>query len=265
MNKSAILLFSILLFSQLIFATGQRSELIIYNGDTLALYTEPLYQYLRIEKNANNFNGIYSTGCSTALWRGYQGLWKISSGRLILIDLYLCADKSQSIKKILFPDREGEIRADWFTGPLYIQHGKMLKYVHFGFESISEQETQFNVVEGVIESSIEYTNGVRQDDRGFPRDSEKVKQYIYQHLNWGLFPKLSNKVYLNARFDINEQGYITNIRLNGQADNTYHIELLRVLEEISPLQILYKRDIGYQESWGVPITFSKKMKKKYIH
>jgi hypothetical protein len=265
MNKKGLLSLSFLLLSHLLFATGQRAELIIYKGDTFALYTEPLYNYLNTDKNSNKLKWLYGSGCSTALWRGYQALWRISEGHLTLIDVYHCADTNQSIRKTLFPNIEGEIVADWFTGPLYIQQGKTLKYVQFGFESIAQQETQINIVAGKIQLIVEYTNGIRADDRGFPRDSEKIAEYIYQHLNWELFPRLSKKIYLSPFFAINSQGNIANIKLHGKADTVYQNELSRVLETMPRLRIFYKRNEGYEEYQSVPIIFSKTMKKKYIH
>ena len=257
MNKKALLLVGFLLLSQLTFATAQRAEIIIYKGDTLAMYTEPLYDFLNTEKNVNLFKWLYNSGCSTGLWRGYQALWKLSEGQLTLIDVYHCADTNKSIRKLLFPNMEGEILADWFTGALYIQHGKLLRYVHFGFGSIAEQETQINIVKGNVQSSIAYTNGIRADDRGLARDSEKIEAYIYQHLNWELFPHLSKKIYLSPFFAITAQGYIADIKLHGKADTVYHNELTRVLETMPRLQIFYKRNEGYVENLSIPIIFSK--------
>lgn len=109
------------------FATGQESELIIFNGDTLQMLCEPLEQYLRDHEPKKRLHIRLDVGCSTALWRGYVGLWEYKDSKLFLVDIYECGDNRKSIRKTIFKDSNGPIFAYWFTGPLYIQVGKVIK------------------------------------------------------------------------------------------------------------------------------------------
>ncbi|MBT7577384.1 MAG: hypothetical protein HN633_01255, partial [Candidatus Marinimicrobia bacterium] len=47
-------------------------------------------------------------------------------------------------------DGKEAIFADWFTGDLRIPKGRMLEYVHAGFNSIYEQELLLTLERGVV-------------------------------------------------------------------------------------------------------------------
>lgn len=60
---------------------------------------------------------------NTALMRGYVGHWRIREGQLYLI--YLAGSDTLTMAS-LFPGREGEIPADWFTGTISLPYGGRL-------------------------------------------------------------------------------------------------------------------------------------------
>jgi len=72
-----------------VFGTAQVSDLLIYNNDTLGLYTNPLETYYN-KKNPRpkNFGFI---GCeNTACWRDYQAIWELKDGKLYLLEIRDC-------------------------------------------------------------------------------------------------------------------------------------------------------------------------------
>ena len=78
---------------------------------------------------------------STACWRRYQGTWEIRDGRLYLVDL-------QGLYQL--ETDQAPLFADWFTGELVIPRGKVIRYVHMGFESRFEQELHIPVKAGIV-------------------------------------------------------------------------------------------------------------------
>jgi len=47
-------------------------------------------------------------------------------------------------------DGKEAIFADWFTGDLHILKGRLVDYVHVGFDSVYEQEIVLKVEQGVV-------------------------------------------------------------------------------------------------------------------
>ncbi|QHT68057.1 hypothetical protein GXP67_16125 [Rhodocytophaga rosea] len=82
-----LLLFSFLPFSSK--GTAQRPDLLIYQGDTLALYANPLEAYYT-EQNPRPRNFGINSCWSTACWRGYQALWEIREDHLYLLAIMDC-------------------------------------------------------------------------------------------------------------------------------------------------------------------------------
>ncbi len=84
---------------------------------------------------------------STACWREYIGSWSIRRGKLYLTNLE---------GRFRLEGKEA-IFADWFSGELHIPKGKILDYIHMGFDSVYEQEIILTVVDGVVTNTEEVT------------------------------------------------------------------------------------------------------------
>jgi hypothetical protein len=77
---------------------------------------------------------------TTACWRNYIGTWKIKGRKLYLVRLrgrYKIANNRP-------------IFAEWVDHELIIPQGKMLKYVHLGFESKYEKEIRIKIKKGIV-------------------------------------------------------------------------------------------------------------------
>jgi len=128
--------------------TAQVHEKIRYQGKRMRLASCPHFpedhprisevSEEEIEKLAldDRTEIIFSTAC----WREYIGSWSIRRGKLYLTKL-------EGRYRL---DGKEAIFADWFTGDLRIPKGRMLEYVHAGFNSIYEQELLLTLERGVV-------------------------------------------------------------------------------------------------------------------
>jgi hypothetical protein len=87
------------------------------------------------EKEAPASPYIHSTAC----WRGYVGTWEIRDKRLYLVEL----------RGRLVLDGDGPLFADWVDQMLVVPQGRLVQYVHMGFESQYESELWIKIVGGI--------------------------------------------------------------------------------------------------------------------
>jgi hypothetical protein len=244
-------------------ATGQSGELIIYKGDTLTMLCEPLEIYLQQNEPREKFYPFLKDGCSTALWRGYVGLWEIKENRLFLIDVFACGDKTKSIKDKIFKGLDLEIFADWFEGQLFIEKGKVIKYNHMGYDRYYEKEIVTIVKNGIVVSEAEYINGVKPNDNRFSRDPKDIQAAIYKGINWDKLPKLSKDKKLFITIKIDEEGRIGGSEINGQIENEYKDEIKKIIKDFPTIQVFYSRGQPIKEGWVIPIFFNKENRRRY--
>jgi hypothetical protein len=127
--------------------TAQASELLIYGGKEIRLYSNPLSLYLRQ-------TGMSFESPSTACWRGYIGTWEIieSDGveRLYLVELsaHRSYEEMAGVSDI-FPGFD-RVFAHWFTGELRCPQGALLDYVHGGYASTYEYDLLMDFKQGVL-------------------------------------------------------------------------------------------------------------------
>jgi hypothetical protein len=138
-------------------ATAQFSDLIVIEGRSEQLFTEPLEPALHAdpELRYNLMRRIPDNGCS-ASWRGYVAGWEIRMDELCLVDLQV--DPCSNVKKMvplaeLFPGATGPVKAQWFTGTLMVPQGKQLEYVHMGYDSRYERYLFLDIDRGNVTNS----------------------------------------------------------------------------------------------------------------
>lgn len=253
----------LLLWTTISFATGQRGEQVIYKGDTLTMLCEPLEIYFQENDSQQRLHPSIENSCSTALWRGYVGLWKIENNRLFLVDVYACGDRNRSIKNQIFKGQDAEIFAYWFTGDLFIEKGKIIKYSHSGYDRCYEVEIVVKVNRGFIANEKEYKNGVLPNDNRFSRHPNDIQAEIYKRINWNKLPKLSKakKIFLTLNFD--DEGKISESKINGDIKEEFEEEIKSILKTFPTIQVFYSRGQAINEGWVIPILFSKKYRRKY--
>jgi hypothetical protein len=224
---------------------------------------EPLETFLGENEPRERLHIRLKHGCSTALWRGYVGLWEYRNDKLYLIDIYACGDKRQSIKKAIFKNSEGPILADWYTGPLFIQKGKIIKYNHSGYDRIYEKEIVANVDKGELKDIKTHDNGVNPNDNGFSRNPEEILTKIYHSINWTNIPRLSKNFKVFVSCQIGDNGELINTEIKGDLRDMYKKENDNVLKAFPPIQVLYSRGQPAHEGWTMMIVFNGQSKRKY--
>jgi hypothetical protein len=128
--------------------TAQSGENLIYEGHTVTMHSEPLEDYFEAKGERPEFGGI-----CTSCWRGYIGTWEIKDDRLYLVSLEgfgKLKDGTEASLQTIFPDQDGPILADWYSGTLKIPEGEMLEYIHAGYASRFERDRFFEIEKGHI-------------------------------------------------------------------------------------------------------------------
>ena len=151
------------------FATAQFSDSLIYKGEKLTIFSNPLESYFNPENPKSDKIFVYS--CS-ACWRGYIATWKIEDGYLYLTKLVqgTCSSDAPEIPlSIIFPKQEVPVKATWFSGTLRIPQGKQLLYVHMGYGSIYEKEIILTFENGKLTEE----NVVDNTGKKLPSEMEK--------------------------------------------------------------------------------------------
>ena len=115
--------------------TAQSDEFLIIDGTESAMAFCPPMP-LGDSRVIENEEYPKNSGCL----RGYIATWEVKKGKFFLVDI----EGKYNLKE------DKPILANWFTGVLKIPEGKLVKYVHMGFESIHEKEKRIEIVEGVV-------------------------------------------------------------------------------------------------------------------
>jgi hypothetical protein len=133
--------------------TAQRAEILIYKNEQHSLCDEPLSDYFALTDSNISFEWP-----NTALWRGYIGTWEIQDGKLYLTGLKGWANGRQEVGiEFVFPGAIDKVFAHWVNRRLRATRGRLLEYVHMGYESIYEFDIFFEVKDGIV-ISIETVN-----------------------------------------------------------------------------------------------------------
>jgi hypothetical protein len=128
--------------------TAQTPERLLYQGEKVAMCSEPLESYFAMRGHENQlFLSPHS-----ALWRGYIGHWEIVDDRLYLISLEgtLLGSGVEISVATFFPDSPDRVFAHWYSGTIRILEGKLLRYFHGGYASIYERDLFLDVEQGVV-------------------------------------------------------------------------------------------------------------------
>lgn len=150
-KRILVLLISLMLLPKAVLATAQIPDRLIYEGETYALFNEPLEEYFT-EKNPRP-KDVFPSGYCSACWRGYIATWEIKESFLYLNKLVegTCSSdaKEIAISKI-FPGQEAPVKATWFNGELRVPQGEELLYVHMGYGSVYERDLILTIKNGKL-------------------------------------------------------------------------------------------------------------------
>lgn len=136
--------------------TAQISERLLYEGESVALMSNPLETYFAMRGERPAFEANF-----TALWRGYVGRWEILDDRLYLVGLSGTLEGGAEVTlETVFPGFADRVFAHWFSGVLRIPRGQRLKHVRMGYGSVHERDVLIDMHQGRVVGTETRINGV---------------------------------------------------------------------------------------------------------
>ncbi len=136
--------------------TCQVPEQIEYEGQLLTMYSEPLQDKLPPtatyggRPDAPDVPYPFEVSCS-ALWRGYVGRWRIEDGRLYLVEIVARTPTGEDASlRTLFPNTDGAVFANWYTGDLSIERGQIIGRVDGFYLNVYEESVTLKGKSGVV-------------------------------------------------------------------------------------------------------------------
>lgn len=228
------------------------------------LYANPLEAYLDsadVDRKAifSKFNACGSTGCG----RSYVAFWELRNDSLFLKKVVCCNDwdspTSPSIDlERLFGSRykNNEVFADWVTGELIHPHGKQLKYIHQGYESIYAYEKGFVIKNGNLEKINSYDNSKTRESK-FRKNNHF--QFLYENINWTLIEEqhLGAKHNVIVQFTTDEHGHPTKTQVMKGLNPLVDAEAIRVVALFPEWDVTYRHGKLVPVKWNLKIGFDK--------
>ena len=277
----AITLFLLSAITFKVSATAQIPDLLIYKGDTLLLHTCPLSLYPN--RNLINPHNLFGgKGCFfSACWRNYVATWELTNDKLFLVGIrnacyptdmkdiagsYKAKVEKDSIGteyadlQALFPEKyhNGKVEADWVTEDLTSPQGKLLFYVHNGFESAYEKEVVFKIAKGNLEGVIIYDNSKSKRSE-YSRNAQKLREYIHSNINWDELPEQGNSIKVTVSFSANENGIVDSVKIARGFSEIFDQEAVRVVKSIPEWDVYYQGGQHKRRPMSLQVIFDEKI------
>jgi hypothetical protein len=163
--KRLFFIFAILTSSISTFATGQETDLLIIENDTIYLKIFPLED---LNLTFRPFGKTRSTAPSTACWRGYRAVWRIIDNKLYLEKILHCyldrESGEENIKELFkkngieYSENNGLIFASWCTFDFYRMTFSVAKYYVdkiYLYDGYNEKEKNKKVILSVEKGVID--------------------------------------------------------------------------------------------------------------
>lgn len=167
MSKRLLIAVVTSLFALAALGTAQQSDVIVFEGQTYNLHSNPLEAYFAAHPEKRHPSEPAEDEpymSSTSLWRGYVATFGFEDEMLVLRDLETLNPKGMehgvprmlsSINEI-FPNAQSRI-CDWYSGLLILPHGELRSYVHLGYGSIYEFQTLLRIKNGRVVDRADLT------------------------------------------------------------------------------------------------------------
>lgn len=250
--------------------TAQFADILIYKGDTLAIFSNPLEHFHQIDSVRKNLFGVQMNSSSTACNREYVAEWMIADHQLYLTAIYSCDYGRDSLKadlKRLFGSKciNGKVKADWVTMNIYAPQGKQLCYVHAPYESIYENEILFAIDKGQLRETKVLDN--RKTRKSIYSDDKTLTHFIYSNIAWDKLPIQNDsgesEIRVFVKFSANELGIIDQVEVVKGYNEIYNHEAIRVIKSIPEWDVFFLHGEHKREPYVIGVRFSSELKKKY--
>lgn len=217
-----LLIFSIFLFCKFSYGTGQVPDYLVYKGDTLAIFSNPLEKYF--EKTGKR-ELIDFVGCgSTACWRGYKAIWELKEDKLYLVQVTSCHNscgleiKNADLKKMFGTET---VFANWFTGKIIVPQGERVQYIHMGYASIYEKELHISFKDGIKTNEKTISNGKIANKIRFEKRqreiAKKVQDTLFQQVKKAIVWDTIKTPY----YDLCDEKYILTYNKKGKLNKVW--------------------------------------------
>lgn len=247
---------TLLAFSLQVHSTAQYGDILIYKGDTLQLFSNPLENYLET-KSRRTINDYELTWTSTACYRGYIATWKIANDSLYLLRVQKgCQSENPQYFDLKLEFGTDSVFAYWYTGKALAPKGKLIHYVHDAYESFYEYEIVLAFENGLLTSKQEFDNS-KSYKSVYTENQDSLIKFIYRNINWSKIPDLKNeskRVYISILSGKSIKP--DSIELVRAADiEVLNSEALRVINMLPEWDVYYKKGEVCNIKWTIPIIF----------
>lgn len=248
------------------FGTAQIPDILIYNGDTLSIYSNPLEQLDNIDSLREKLFGDKESYWTTACYRKYQAEWTLIDNQLYLTAIYSCdyyRDKIKADLKTLFGEKfiNGKVQADWVTAKILSPQGKQLYCVHSHYESLYEKEVVYEIVNGQLKGTKTFDNS--KSKKSIYSEDTTLLHFIYTNIDWEKLAKQDKPVKIFVQFSGNKQGIIDSVKVMKGFNETFNSEAIRVVKLIPEWDVFYIRGQYERRVWNLAIVFSEENRLKY--
>jgi len=246
------------------YATEQIPDKLIYNKDTISIYSNPLEQKESLLIKDKTF---WKLSCrSTACWRRYQATWELRNGQLYLIKITSCCNpKLVADLNLIF---KGEVNnqgifAEWFTGRVIVPIGDKIYGEYIGYSNVH-----------LYEDILEIKNGVKDKITRVDNTKTRITYLKSDKLTIELIRKLNKKIldeiwkkefklnfYIGVEADENRQ--VTSVIFDYKKEIHYEKEIQEIILQINDWDILYRHGEKTNLPWLYPVMIDKKKLREY--
>ncbi|PVW13904.1 hypothetical protein [Marixanthomonas spongiae] len=262
--------------------SGQSTDILIWEKDTLNLYSNPLEKRTDWEKinksiseqihdyqfNANNDSIIEIS----PFFQNYKTEWKLEKGKLYVTkittyhDLGLRLDRINNNKLPLF--------AHWLTNELVVFDGNCIvcESNHSRNTSVYPNELILEFRKGILVNKSEYQNRILKKSKLSDLDPSEYREYLYSKINWSELGKMDKTIQAFVSIQPDRNGKLKKI----DWENTYLIsgnkmitdkknkflkEAIRIVKSVPEWNVILRCEEIMNQ--GLTIVFSQEMKEKY--
>lgn len=212
-----LLIISIFLLCKFSYGTGQVPDYLVYKGDTIAIFSNPLEKYFELtgKRELIDFVGCGSTAC----WRGYKAIWELKDDKLYLVQVTSCHKscgleiKNANLKKMFGTET---VFADWFTGKIIVPQGERVQYIHMGYASIYEKELHISFKSGIRTSEKTISNEKIVNKIRLAIRQREIAKKIQDTLYYQVKKYIVWDTIKTPRFDLCDEKYILTFNKKGK-------------------------------------------------
>lgn len=278
--KRLVFLLTLTLVSLATHATGQEGDIIYIDGTEWVLLGKPIYADSLL---AHELDVALPEkhGHSTANWAGYTACWSIRKNKLYLDSInyqlydgssplgrteYLSSDAMLRVFE-KYTDRSGNIVAKWLNDDIRVAKGKMLYYVHDGFERYYDNERIISIKHGEVCGIKDYQNYVIEGfafDNNYPNGNSptlstshkkitKLSQMFPLHIEQ--YPELADAkriIFKIRKACVDSQGHLVECEVKVMTPNDnprLATEMAEALKAYYPWRVLYIN--GEYRAYGI--------------